>query len=141
MPVQIPGMGVDKHVVSLPYAKTDIANADGTLVAVQATSNDHVMPATGSIVGFSASPNGTLTTGTLQFQPRIDGSLCPMFPSSASLHTNQGTSYYMQEARKANYTFSAGAKVGVNYDASDTIEPETMDGAFLLFVLLENVRY
>jgi hypothetical protein len=134
-------MGVDKYALPLPFVKTDIANADGTLIAVQATTNDYVMPSGGSVIGFSASPNGTLTTGTLQFQPRIDGSLCPMFPASASLHTNQGTASYMQEAGKANYTFTAGQKVGVNYDASDTIEPETMDGSFLLFVLLEGVRY
>jgi hypothetical protein len=134
-------MGVDKYALPLPFVKTDIADADGTLIAVQATTNDYIMPAAGSVIGFSASPNGTLNTGTLQFQPRIDGSLCPMFPSSASIHHNQVTSYYMQEAGKANYTFTAGQKVGVDYDASDTIEPTTVDGAFLLFVLLEGVRY
>lgn len=134
--------GVTHNLLPLHFSRTDVPDANGTLNGVQATTNEYVMPRGGSILGVSASPNGTLVTGTLQFQALINGSLCPAFTdSSALLHTNQTYPYWMGDARRANLTFTAGQRIGLNFNASDTIAPTTRDVNVLLYVLLEDVRY
>lgn len=133
--------GHTEHVWSLPFAKTNIADADGTLNTLEATSLEYVMPVAGSIIGFTGALNAALTTGTLVFQPTINGSLCPALPDAASLRTNQQRSSFMQDAAKANYIFSAGQRVGVHWAKTGTIDPTTADAACLLVVLLDNVRY
>lgn len=134
-------LGSTFNVVTLPFQGTDFANADGTLFTAQATTPEYVMPTRGSIIGVSGGLNGTLVTGTLTPQAMIDGSLCPIFPDAAAVRTNQQYGYYMQEARKENYTFTAGQRLGMIVDKAGTVSPTTRDGAFLLVVLLEGVRY
>lgn len=139
MPQQIGGH--TEQMVALPFIKTDFADANGTLNTPQATSLEYVMPAAGSIIGITGALNAALSTGTLTFQATINGSLSPVWPDAASLRTNQQRAYYMQDANKANFVFAAGQRVGVHVNASDTISATTTDGAFLVFVLLDNVRY
>lgn len=133
--------GVTQYVSQLAFAKTNVADANGTLNTLEGTTLEYVMPYPGSIIGFSASQNATLTTGTLTFQPTINGSLCPVLPSAANVTLSAQRSSYTQDAEKANYTFTAGQRVGVHYNASDTINATTTDLACLLVVLLDSVRY
>lgn len=134
-------MGSTKFPSVLGFRATDIPNANGTLATMQGTVIRYVAPYAGSIIGFSGTLSAHLTTGTLIFQPTIDGSLCPVFPDAASLRTNQSKSYYSQQARKTYYNFLAGAALGVNFNASDTINATTLDAACQLVVLYESVDY
>lgn len=137
MTAQFPG--APKHLpMALPFGKTNIANANGTLFALEDSTNEYVMPAAGSIFGFSGTLNGSLTTGTLTFQPTINGSLAPSF-STAVLHLNAGKNSAHFEARRANYTFNAGDVVGLIYQVEETVDPTSRDANALLFVLLESV--
>lgn len=134
-------IAIKHNLVGFPFTATDIADADGTLFAVQATTPTHTMPAAGSIVGISGNMNGTLNTGTLQFQATINGSLCPVFPQSTALFDHSTTyAYGMHEARKDNYVFTAGQYIGLTLQSSDTVEPVTRDASVMLWVLLENVE-
>jgi len=129
-----------KYIDSLPFFVTDIGDANGTLFG-QATTPLHVAHSRGSIVGFSGTLNGTLTTGTLTLQATINGSLCPAFNSSTALvHLYNNGSYFMQPGRKANYTFAAGDKIGLIWNKTATVDPTTRDGNFQLVVLYEGVQ-
>ena len=75
-----------------------------------------------------------LILGTLTFM------VSPL-PDAASLRTNQSKSYYTQEAQKPYYRFAVGDTLGVHYNASDTIDATTIDGACLLVVLFEGVNF
>lgn len=134
-------VGSTKNVAYLPFFKTDIAETNGTL-NTQATTEFYVAPSAGSILGISGGINGTLATGTLSFQAAINGSLSPLFGSGSYIHTSQQYGYAMHEGRKDNFKFSAGQRLGVHFNADDTLEPDSArDGAFLLVVLFEGVQY
>lgn len=134
-------IGSSKFASALMFRATDIPNANGTLATAQGTVIRYTAPFAGSIIGFSGTLSAHLTTGTLIFQPSINGSLCPVFPDAASLRTNQTKSAFSQEARKSYYRFAAGDAIGVNFNASDTINPATTDTACLLVVLFEGVNF
>lgn len=137
-------IGSTKAYISLPFVEENIQNtAAGTLNAANGTAEDYYMSRAGSIIGFSGALNAALTTGTLGFQPMIDGSLCPDFGSGMYLDLSNQRNYITQDARKANYTFTAGQRLAVkrNKVGSDAISATTIDGAFILEVLLEDVEY
>lgn len=134
-------VGTKKQIVLLPFAATDITDANGTLISNQATTNDYVMPFPGSILGMTSNLNGTLVTGTLNFQAVINGSLSPAFPDAASVRANQQRGSYTQEAYRSNFIFSAGQRLGLMYQKAGTIAPETRDGNFMLVVLLDKIEY
>jgi hypothetical protein len=137
-------IGSTKVFHALPFNEENFPNtAAGTLNAANGTAEDYYMSRAGSIIGFSGALNAALTTGTLSFQPMIDGSLCPVFGSGSYLHPNQQRGYVTQDARKDNYTFTAGQRLAVKWVkvGSDAIAATTIDGAFQLEVLLESVEY
>ena len=134
-------IGSSKFPHAFDFRKTDFADANGTLTTAQGTVTGYVAPYAGSIIGFSGTLSAHLTTGTLTFQPTVNGSLCPVLPDAASLRTNQSKSYYTQEAQKPYYRFAIGDTLGVHYNASDTIDATTIDGACLLVVLFEGVNF
>ncbi len=134
-------LGSQKVIQLLPFQKTDVTDADGTLVPVLSTALGYVAPYGGSVLGFSGTLSGALTTGSLVFAPTINGSLCPSFPDAASLRTNQQKGYYTSDGRKANLTFNAGDTIGVNWLKTGTINPTTTDVNALLVVLFEQVLY
>lgn len=134
-------IGSSKFPSVLAFRATDIPNANGTLATMQGTVIRYVAPYAGSIIAFSGTLSAHLTTGTLIFQPTIDGSLCPVFPDAASLRTNQSKSHYSQQARRTYYRFAAGAALGVNFNASDTINATTIDATCQLVLLYESVDY
>ena len=137
-------IGSSKTYHALPYIEENIPNtAAGTLNTAAGTAEDYYMSRAGSIIGFSGALNAALTTGTLSFQPMIDGSLCPDFGSDMYIHPNQQRNYITQDARKDNYTFTAGQRIAVKWNkvGSDAIAGTTTDGAFQLEILLEDVLY
>lgn len=124
----------------LPFGTIGAQNANGTLNTPFTSITTYTAHTNGSILGFAGTLGAGLTTGTLTFQPTINGSLCPAFPDAASLRTNQTSSYYVQEARTANYTFVAGDRLGVMITKAGTVNPTTADVGANLIVLFENVR-
>lgn len=133
-------IGSTYNMLALPFQATNIANGNGTLATVQADSIEYVAPANGSVIGFSAGLNAALSTGTLEFYPTVNGSLMPSF-ANALVYNNQQRASQQFEARRDNYTFVAGQRIGVEWRKSGTISPTTTDGTFLLLVLLEDVNY
>lgn len=133
--------GATEIVTPLTFQATDIADANGTLNTVQATTTEYVMPFAGSIIGVAGALNATLTTGTLTLRTTIDGSLCPDFPDAAALRTNQQRASYSQDAGKANFTFTAGQRIGLAWAKTGTVNPTTADAVAQVYVMLEGVRY
>lgn len=134
-------LGSRKNYAQFHFVGANLTNTGGTLqfpgtLQVQ----QFWMPRKGSVIGFSGSLNASLSTGTLTFQPTIDGSLAPAF-SSAPLHVNQQAAYETWDANKDNAIFTAGQSLGVSYTSSDTVTPLTVDGVFIIEVLLEDVNY
>ncbi len=136
-------IGSTYQVVQFPLVGTDYGNSNGTLhVPGESGIADYAAPAGGWIIGLSGATNADLTTGTITHQPTIDGSLCPAFDADAALiYTGQQTAYHMQDAGEALYRFEAGERIGVAYQASDTLNPTTVDGAVMVIALLDEVRY
>jgi len=137
-------IGSTKQVVALPFHFWNIPDANGTLytqVNTNGTLDEYTMPYAGSIIGVTGSLNAALTSGSLQFQSRINGSLAPAFDSSARLDLSAQTFAYTQGAQRNNLTFTAGQRVGLNFNKTGTVAPVTTDGQFLLVVLLEGVQY
>lgn len=93
----------------------------------------------GSVTGFSGSLNAALSTGTLTFQPTIDGSLAPTF-DTAILHVNQQAAVQTKDAEGSNLIFTAGQALGISYTASDSLTPVTVDGIFIVEVLLDDIE-
>lgn len=134
-------IGSTFSVANLHFQKTDIANANGDASTIQADSTAYVAPYKGSIIGVSSIANGTLVTGTITPYATINGSVCPSFPDAAAVRANQQYGHYTQNARKDNFTFNAGDRIGLSYTKAGTVAPTTRDGVFLLVVLYEDVRY
>lgn len=137
-------VGSSFNYQTLPFSETDIPNtAAGTLNTIGTVAEDYYMPRAGSIIGFSFALNATMTTGTLSFQPMINGSLCPDFGSGMYIGCNRQRGYITQEAGKPLYSFTAGQRLAVKWNkvGSDAINGTTTDGAGLLEVLLEEVNY
>lgn len=139
-------IGSTKQVVTLPFHQWEIPDANGTLYAASNTNGtllEYTMPTGGSVLGITGSLTEALSSGTLQFQPRIDGSLCPVLgDGSNALQDLSNTAFhFLQPGRKDNYTFAAGASIGVNLVKSGTVSPTTADGSYLLVVLLEGLDY
>lgn len=131
-----------KVVTSWPYAFTDFTDANGTMNTVHPTTNEYTAPANGWVIGYSGRLNDDLTTGTLTSHATVNGSLLPGFEDAdALLVPEHNYGYQMQDARKDLFGFNAGDRIGMSFRASDDVEPETADGAFLLVVLLEDVEY
>jgi hypothetical protein len=130
--------GSTYNLAHFHYYATDIANADGTLL-VTADTAEAVAPFAGSIIGMGLHVNGTFTTGTLTPQPTINGSLCPAF--GGTLTISQRTLAVQQSAKKANYTFNAGDRIGLIWNKAGTIAPTTRDAVATLVVLYQEVRY
>lgn len=138
-------IGSSKQVAAIPFVGLNIANASGTLTTtflgtINANMNEYVAPYAGSVIGVSGRLNAALTTGTLQMFATVNGSASSLFSNGPIHVTAQGNSQTI-EAERSGYTFAAGDRLGMGYYASDTINPTTNDGSFLLIVLFEGINY
>lgn len=132
-------IGTTKNVVALPYFKTNVADADGTLNAQTTDLTEYAAVYPGSIIGVGVLLNGTLNTGTLTPRATINGSLCPPFEGTLTIGVQ--TTYVQQEGRKDNFAFNPGDRLGLMYNKSGTIEPTSNDATAVLLVLHEEVFY
>lgn len=125
----------------LSFGTITVGNADGTLLANMTSSlKDYRMPTGGWVIGVSANLDGTLTTGTLQFTPTLNGSpMTGTFSNTVtinSLGTSQTT-----VAQNPSYRFNANDAVGLMYNKTGTIAPTTRNIVGLLVVLLDSYNY
>jgi hypothetical protein len=121
-------------MVAFEFQTTDIADAAGTFKALQATSNEYVMPWAGHVVAISAALNGALSTGTLTLRSTINGT------AKTGLTTTLSSTAQTNYATKPQGTvpFAAGVKLGADWTKSGTVNPTTTDGVVTLFVVFEN---
>lgn len=131
-------IGSTKVPIALHFQTTDIADANGTLNSIVAAVDEYVMPVSGSIIGFGAQLNGTLTTGTLTFAPTKNG---VALSESFSATLTADSAYQIRQANDPVWTFNAGESVGLMWTKEGTVAPTTRDAAALLFVLLDPVKY
>lgn len=133
-------LGSSKQVVALPFAATNIGNADGSFVSLQGADQiEYPMAYPGSVIGAALRLNGTLTTGSLQVVPTINGSATS--PITTPLHSDNTVSVAQKSGRTTGYTFQAGATIGAVWYKSGTVAPTTRDATVILYVLLESVEY
>jgi hypothetical protein len=134
-------VGSTYNVVALPFAKTDIGNANAEMSTVQGADQlYYTMPANGAVIGVSFAMSGTLTTGTLTLVPtkNTTGTLDAF---TDTVFGNQVSMYEMRDADAGDTRFAAGDTIGLQYTKDGTVAPTTRDATALLFVLLEEVRY
>jgi hypothetical protein len=136
-------LGSTKEVLHLPYQATNLVNVNGTMHTGQTGVLAWAAPASGWVIGFSGNLNASLTAGTITAHATVNGSLLPGFNANGAsvLVPEHAYGYQRHEAGRALHRFSAGDRLGMEYRASNTIDPETTDGSFLLVVLLEDVQY
>lgn len=136
-------LGSTKEVMHLPFQATNLVNANGTLTTGQTGVNSWVAPAAGWVVGYSGGINPPITAGTITSHATVNGSLLPGFNANGAsvIVPEHAYGYQRHEAGRALHRFAAGDRLGMEYRASNTIDPETTDGSFLLVVLLEDVNY
>jgi hypothetical protein len=139
-------LGSTYNVQKYLFSATNVADASGTLVAVQTGAVDYTVPYPGSVIGVtfrgSGTTGGTLTTGTLVPLVMIDGVAASPFPvTNVGIMVSQRGGYFTQDAGKSGYILAAGSSVGLVYSKSGTIEPTTLDITAEVWVLHENVRY
>lgn len=100
----------------------------------------YVMPYDGSVFAVSGNLSATPTAGTLRIDPLINGTLSSV--TATSTRNNQLTSrlYASTNARGPNNRFQAGDVVQLRFNTTSDFAPNnSIDGAFHVFVLLENV--
>lgn len=134
-------LGSRKYVEQFHFIGANLTAVGGTLqFPGTLNAQEFWMHRRGSVIGFSGSLNAPLTNGTLTFQPTIDGSLAPAF-TNARFHLSAQANYQTLDANTSNYIFTAGSALGVSYTSSDSVAPATVDGIFIVEVLLEDVDY
>lgn len=133
-------IGSTKQVVALQYAATNIGDANGTFVSLQgADTSSYPMAYRGSVIGAALHLNGTLTTGSIQVAPVINGVAKAAITNY--LHGATQTITARRSARQSDYSFQAGDRIGAIWQKSGTIAPTDRDATLVLFVLLEGVDY
>ena len=131
--------GSIKVPVLLPYRYEQLGNANGTLFTAQGTVTEYVMPVGGSIIGYGANLDGTLTTGTLTFAPTINGTASSATFAAGTLVLQHA--YQTTQSDSANLTFNAGDTVGLMWTKAGSVTPTTRNMVGELVVLLNRYYY
>lgn len=127
-------IAVTDYVIPLTFYAADIPNAAGTAIA-SLGGNEYVLPFAGSIVGISAAINADLTTGTVTFRPTINGTASTVVTTAVT----NGTQYSSAKKDTNVVPFAAGARLGVDFTKSGTVNPTTADGVIVLYVHIAGV--
>ena len=123
------------YVMALPFAITDVTDADTSAHTLEATSLDYVMPWAGSIVGISVRHNADLTGGVLTWEATVAGTAV----TALSVVTDDTNQQAYGSAGVTADEFVAGARIGLEYTKTGTVAPETTDVAATVFVLLKSI--
>lgn len=128
-------IAVTRYLVPLVFQATDIPDAAGTASGIEPTTPEYAMPFRGSVVGISVRHNAALVGGTLTWRPTINGT------ANTGITTTTSSSAQGNQATKAAnlVNFVKGARLGVDWTKSGTVNPTTTDATIVLWVLLEEV--
>lgn len=141
MTAQTP-VGSTKVPLPLPFGGL-VDDAPGTLFL--SVSNvqrfEYTMPQAGSVIGYSVALDGTLNTGTLQFQPTKNGAVMPNAFTNGKILPHVLNGYERTAANQPGFSFAAGDSVGLMFSKTGTVEPITATMLSLLIVLLDRFEY
>lgn len=129
-------ISITQPLVFLPFGATNVPDAAGNAFASEPTSLEYVMPWAGSIVGISVAHNAALSTGTITWQPTINGAANTNL-TAVTDSANQRKTGVINENK---VPFTAGQRIGVSWTKTGTVAPLTTDVAVGLWVQLDEVR-
>lgn len=133
----IENIGVTDTLVPLYFTLTNAADADATLVAIEATSTAYTMPFGGSIIAITFNGNATLATGSLAFSPSINGTTKTALVATASSAAASGRATVGIDT----VNFAAGDLVGAKVVHTATVSATTIDFVVVVWVLLRGITY
>lgn len=133
-------IGSTKIPLGLSFGTISVGNAPGTLYTIVSQLVEFRMPQAGSIIGFSANMDGTLTTGTLQFTPTKNGSPLTQF-ANGTINIGTLSTHERIQAQQGGQSFAAGDTIGLTFQKTGTVAPTTRNMNALLIVLLDGYDY
>lgn len=125
------------NVVTFFYTATNIPDAAGTAIAIEASSNEYIMPWEGAVIGIGVVSNTDLTGGTLTFNPTLAGTA----DTSLGATLSDTVQYTTAKAESDAVPFAAGARLGVKWTKTGTVAPLTCDVTIVLYVLLKGMTF
>ena len=135
-------IGSSKIPLVLPFGTISIGNAAGTLYSNISSVTGYRMPKGGWVIGYSSNLSGTLTTGTLQFYPTLNGAAMINSFSNGTINIGTFGNFERDQAQQGGFQFSEGDVLGLGFNVlAGTVAPTTRDGNGLLMVLLNNYDY
>jgi len=134
-------IGSTKVPNALHFGTLAIGNAPGTLNTIVSSLQEYRMPVSGSVIGYSVNLNGTLTTGTLTFQPTKNGAVMSNSFTNGTINIGTLGNHETVIAQQGGFSFNAGDTVGLMFGKTGTVAPTTRDAVALLWVLLDQYNY
>jgi hypothetical protein len=128
-------IAITEYVTTLAFTATNVPDAAGTAIAIEASSNDYLMPYGGSVVGIGVYHNADLTGGVITWNPTVNGTAKTAL-GAVTDDTNQG-GYAVCDSTKVPFT--AGQRLGVKWTKTGTVAPTTTDATIVLYVLVTGV--
>jgi len=128
-------IGVSDNIITLFFTATNIPDAAGTAVAIEAASTEYIMPWEGAVVGMGVVSNTDLTGGTLTFNPTINGTADTSLGATLSDTVQQLAARV--EADKVPFTVNQ--RLGVKWTKTGTVAPLTCDVTIVLYVLISGM--
>lgn len=129
-------IAITRPLVALSFGATNIPDANGNAFASEPASAEYVMPWAGSIIGIAVGQNALLSTGSLLWNPTVDGSAKSALGATTDT-TNQRAS---AKTNVGKIPFTAGQRLGVAWTKTGTIAATTTDAAITLYVEFDEVR-
>ena len=120
--------------VAIPFSHSNATTQDSNKDMSLAIDTQAVMPVAGSVIAIGAAANASLTAGTITFKPHSAGTEyadtgVPAPAISSAAQVSYAT------VRPGVCTFAAGAKLGVSFSSTTTLDPtNTADLDAILFV-------
>lgn len=140
MAAQTP-IGSTKVPIALVFGTVSIGNAAGTLYTNVSSVTGYTMPQAGSVIGYSSSLTGTLTTGTLQFYPTQNGAAMANSFANGTINIATLSNFERDQSQQGGFSFQAGDVIGLGFNKTGTVAPTTRDANGLVFVLLDGYDY
>ena len=134
-------IGSSKIPITLTFGTTAIGDAAGTLYTNLTSVAGYRAPKGGWVIGYSSNLSGTLTTGTLQFYPTLNGAAMANSFSNGTVNIGTFGNFERDQAMQGGFQFAAGDVLGIGFNKTGTVAPTTRDANALLMVLMDNYDY
>lgn len=129
-------IAVTEYLVPLVFVTSNVPDAAGTARAVEAASDDYVMPFAGSVVGLTVRHNADLTGGIITWNPVVND----VAKTAISAVTNDTNQQAVKTVDADLVPFAAGDRIGCEWTKSGTVAPTTTDVVVIVWVLLIGVK-